>query len=176
MDTESVQIQAIRLEFGDLFDDTWARTNNYVKGLIGQPWWNSKLMLLNGEGPLSKMTEHCIIYQIEKGNRLEGYRAYTAYLTQEYGSSLTRLRKQVPLESLDGIPAIVGDPTLQVDTPTEEKVGDLPEWLSAEQADFLFMHMKVGMEEAADMTGVSEKAAWSRFRNIRAKVRYHDDL
>ena len=174
MDTGTVQLQAIRLEFGDEFKDTYARTQNYVKGLIGKPWWHSKKMLLNGEGPLSKMTEHCLIFEIEKGNRIEGYRAYTAYLTSEYGTSLSRLSKHADVQSLDGIPALVGDPTLLVETPHEDKVGELPEWLSAEQADFLFMHMKVGMPEAATMTGVSEEAAWSRYRAIKAKVRYHD--
>ena len=174
MDTETIQLQAIRLEYGDQFTAVYDRTTSFVKSLIAKPWWVNQSILLNGEGPLSKMTEHCLIYEIEKGNRMEGYKAYTAYLTLEYGSHIARHTKHADIQALDGIAAIAGDPaSLKAEPPVKELVGEIPKWLSKEQADFLYMHSKAGIPETAAMTGMSETAAWSRYRAIRAKIRYH---
>lgn len=169
---ETIQLQKIRLDLGKNFDEYWAKTNSYVKGLIGKPWWVNKQQLLACEGPITKMVEHCLIFVIEESDRIKGYKAYTTYLTLEYGTSQARLTKRVDMSTTDNVTP--GLTHLKNQSPNENEDDEkIPDWLTKEQADFLFMHHKLGMPETAEMVGISEAAAWAQYRNIKAKVRYH---
>ena len=174
--TETIQQQLLKLELGDDFQEFWNRTESYVKGLIGKPWWVSTKQLLECEGPLGKMVEHCLVYVVEKNDRIEGYKAYTNYLTSEYGTSLSRLHNY-DLGVLDNMAAKEGDQSLLgTQSPNERKVSQsLPKWLSKEQADFLFMHHKMGMKETAEIVGLSQEQAWTRYSTIKRKVARHSD-
>lgn len=175
MVTGPIQLQRIEIELGNDFPEFWARTESYVKGLIGKPWWANKKQLLSCEGPLGKMVEHCLLYIIEKNDRIEGYKAYTHYLTSEYGSSLSRIRKTTNLGALNYATVQAGDQVLLgTQSPSEEKVSEeIPEWLTAEQTDFLFMHYKMGMAQTAKAAGMTEKQAWQHYRTIKARLRYN---
>jgi len=169
--SDSLSVQALRLDFGDEFDDTWARTESYVKGLIGKPWWVSKKQLLNCEGPLGRMVEHCMVYQLEHLDRIKGYKAYTKYLTKEYGTSLKR--NWLYIGSLDNV-AVAEAPVPSEDlTSSEHDRGNIPDWITEEQADFLTMYAKMGMAQTADMLGITNKRAWNMRRIVQRKVRYH---
>ncbi len=176
---KSIQRQQLELAFGDAFKEAYANTRSYVKGLIGKSsWWVSQKQLLENEGPLSQMVEHCMLYILEEGGRTEGYKAYTSYLTKEYGTSQTRNTRHADIDVLRYTPATTApSPSLEAQTPVERKVGenedDLPPWLTKEQADFLYMHTKMGMPETARMLGIDEQSAWNKYRSIKNKVRYH---
>lgn len=168
---ETIQLQALRLDWNGDFDDDYARTSSYVKGLIGKPWWISKKQLLDCEGPLSKMVEVCLVYQFEADSRIDGYAAYTKYLTKEYGTTQARNRKWSDETRHNIVSPVMVSPFEDL-TSSEQTLGEIPDWITEEQRDFLTMWTKMGMEEAAAILGVPVDRAWEMRRNITAKVRY----
>ncbi len=168
---ESLTLQALRIDWykEDDFDEDYQRTTNYVKGLIGKSWWISKGQLLSNEGPLSRMTEVCMVYQLEARDRENGYAAYTKYLTDEYGGGITRnrmaVRSRLREESTVPVP-------FAAQTHVEENGVELPTWLTDEQADFLVMYSKMGMDQVAEMLGITMEKAWNYRRMIQNKRRY----
>ena len=172
---ESLTLQALRLDMPGDFDDHWARTTSYVKGLIGRPWWTSVKQLLANEGPLGKMVELCLVYQLEEGDRILGYKAYTSYLTAEYGSNIARNRlTSVDYDEITALEKVAPVP-LGDQASTDTNVVEIPDWITEEQADFLTMYTKMGIGPTAEALGITVDQAWGKRRTINAKRRYHAD-
>lgn len=169
--SESIQIQALRLDWLGDFDDDYARTRSFVKGLIGKPWWHSVKQLLANEGPLGRMAEVCMVYQFEADSRQGGYAAYTKYLTQEYGRTLTRNKKWGVADLNNTVPTVSPSP-LEDLAYTKKKLEEIPDYITEEQRDFLTMYGKMGMDQLADLMDIPLRRAWDIRRNIQGKVRY----
>jgi hypothetical protein len=171
---ETVQLQALRLEFGDKFDVTYSRTQSYVKGLIAKPWWINKRALIVGEGGIDMMTQHCMLFQFEFQDRIIGYQEYTKHLSYLYGSTISHNTKKVPLEDALGREARSVSAS-SADTYSEELVHEwgeeYPEWLNEQMADYLLSHIKMGAAEAAEIHNISEEQAWKEYRRIKEKAR-----
>ena len=172
----TVQIQALKLELGEVFDEFWARTESYVKGLIGKPWWHSTKQVLANEGPLGRMVEHCLMYVVEEGDRIEGYKKYTAYLASEYGTSQKHNTLRAPL--MDGRQVISKAP-LEANADNERVVPPIDEWLNEEDQDFMYVIQKSkegrgssggGMRDAGEMLDMTVDEIWNKYRNIKQRA------
>jgi len=135
----TVQQQAIKLELGEVYNEFFRRTESYVKGLIGKPWWYNTKQLLQNEGPLGRMVEHCLIYVVELEDRIEGYKAYTNYLTSEYGTSQTHNNLRANMDLTGNVRQTVSPSRLGDDTYSERDVGHLRKWLNKEEEDFMYL-------------------------------------
>ena len=168
----SVTTQAIRLELGDLYEEYYARTTSYVKGLIGKGWWADTTQLLNCEGPLSKMVDHCLVYVIEEADRIEGYKAYTSYLTNEYGTTKNHnlLHDWVDDNTL----AKEGSSSSLTSIPYEHLVQTTEAlYLDESEVDFLYAHQKMGMHDTAELFGMTHEEGWKHYRRLKAKIRHN---
>jgi hypothetical protein len=172
----TVQQQALKLELDEVFDEFWVHTESYVKGLIGKPWWHSTKQLLQNEGPLYKMIEHCLVYVVEEGDRIEGYKAYTAYLASEYGTSQKHNTERAEL--MDGR-LVVSQAPLEALADNERVVRHFGEWLSTEEQDFMYLIEKSkegrgssghGMQDAGKMLNMTVDEIWQKYRNIKQKA------
>ncbi len=163
----SIQQQSLKLELGEVFDEFWARTESYVKGLIGKPWWHSTKQLLQNEGPLSRMTEHCLIYVVEQEDRIEGYKAYTNYLTSEYGTSQSHNTNHYNIALAE---KTVASTLLGADTYSEPKVSRNIDWLKEEDKDFMYVMQAVSVLETAAMMDMSIDEVWAKYRLIKRKA------
>ena len=172
----TVQQEALKLELGEVYDEFWARTESYVKGLIGKPWWHSTKQVLQNEGPLYKMVEHCLMYVIGEGDRIAGYKAYTAYLASEYGTSQKHNTLNAPL--MEGALASSRAP-LEALATSERDVPPLDEWLTKEDQDFMYVVEKSkegrgsrggGMRDAGEMLDMTVDEIWNKYRNIKQRA------
>lgn len=166
----SIILQQLQLEFGDKFPELYATTSSYVKGLIGKPWWRDTKTLLASEGPLHEMTVQCLVHILEQQDVIEGYKAYTSYLSRWYGKSTGPNvtdsvdpvgQENVPFEwSTLGAWSLGRPPSsLEDDTAVEENVSDVPSWLSEAQADFLLAYHQANPSEVAEFFGITAKQA-----------------
>ena len=166
----TVQQQALKIELGEVFNDFWARTESYVKGLIGKPWWQSTKQLLQNEGPLGRMVEHCLIYVVEEGERIAGYKAYTAYLASEYGTSQKHNTAESYRVSMDMAVRTIGKPLLRDLADSEPELRRFDDWISPEEKDFMETVGNVKAREAAAMLDMSLDEVWTKYRLIRRKA------
>lgn len=168
--------QQLELEFGEKFSTVKAKATSYVKGLIGKDWWRDRKVLLTSEGPLESMVEQCLMFIIEKGDVIEGYRAYTSHLTQWYGTSTGPNQTDLidtNLGANESVPTLQnwttmgewsnGAAPLGEQAPSEENVGvketPTPDWLSLEQADFLLAYEKASPADVAEFFGITQRQA-----------------
>ena len=178
---KSIVLQQLELEFGDDFHDMYNNTKSYVKGLIGKPWWKDKWALIQSEGPLSSMVEQCMVYIYEAGDKLEGFKSYTSYLTDLYGSSVARNNTQSGWYDSDLIVwSTMGtynrmrsaSRPLGSSTLTEEHVQDEDDdsIFDDEHEDFLEVYVTMGAEAAAEEFGITQKQARARRNTIKATI------
>lgn len=170
MSTSPRELEALELHFGEETSEVYARTRSYVKGLIGKGWWVSQKQLLQNEGPLDAMVYDCLMYIIEHGGMVEGYKAYTQYLAKEYGTSQVRNMRHADIDVLRYTPATAAPPSLGTDTAVEPDV-HVPEWLAKEEAEFLSLYKHVGMSEAVEHLDMDLEAGWREYRRIKEKIR-----
>ena len=178
----TIQQETLKLELGEVYQEFFKRTESYVKGLIGKPWWYSTKQLLQNEGPLYRMVEHCLVYVIELEDRIEGYKAYTSYLTSEYGTGQPHNNQRADMDPAGSIhqPTQVVSPSLLGDDAYNERVvGRLREWLKPEEEDFMYVVQAtkvgrgkhgVGMAEAANMLNMTVDEIWAKYRLIKRKA------
>ena len=159
--------QQLELEFGDDYPNLKANTTSYVKGLIGKPWWLDRRSLIASEGPLENMVTDCLCRILEEGDRIRGFKAYTAYLSKFYGSGV----KETPTDSelvevWDKLCPVSFD-----DTRSEIFVGDLPEWISKDQAEFMEAYARMNLDEVADIYELTPRQVTYRKQTIKRSVR-----
>ena len=174
--TETIQRQQLRLHFGDKFDEEWARTRSYVKSLISKrAWWVNQRQLIDNEGPLSRMVEHCMMYIVEAGDRKSGRQAYTSYLAGEYGTSQARFQNEIDLPEYSPAYSVPDDFVSQ--TPIERKVQKIKDTLklSDNERDFLIAGHRMGVRHAGEAFGMSKDEAWKEWRRLKAYIKYQVD-
>jgi hypothetical protein len=115
-----------------------------------------------------------MLYVLEKGERIEGYKAYTAYLTSEYGSAYARNNYHVSIDALAYTPVPTVPVSSESQTSVEKNVPKIPNWMNEEQKDFLQMYANMGMAQTAEMYNLSNKKAWQKYRNLKYRVQYHE--
>lgn len=185
MEDKSIQLQAIELELGDSFKELYPRVQSFVKSLIGKKhWWTNQAQLLECEGPLSKMTEHCLLYIIEEGDKEAGYRAYSAYLATEYGTGQARNARheydqtqesnrghQRNLTQTENIEAPTTEPPdSSLIALVESKVLDRIK-LSLQEQEFLVAGEKMGVINAGACMGWDSDTSWTKWRALQQKLR-----
>ena len=175
----TIQQQSLKLELGEVYEEFSKRTESYVKGLIGKPWWFSTKQLLQNEGPLYRMVDHCLIYVVELGDRIEGYKAYTNYLTSEYGTGQVHNNQRADFNTVSTSAKTVSPSRLGDDAYSERDVRRLELWLNKEEQDFMYVVQTTkegrgtngaGIQEAASMLDMTVDEVWAKYRLIKRKA------
>ena len=175
----TIQQQTLKLELGEVYEEFFRRTESYVKGLVGKPWWYSTKQLLQNEGPLYRMVEHCLIYVVELEDRIAGYKAYTNYLTSEYGSGQLHNNQRADMMATGSVHQTVSSPLLGGNAYSERDVRRLREWLPAEDEDFMYVIQGTkegrgtngtGIQEAANMLDMTVDEVWTKYRLIKRRA------
>jgi len=171
--------ETLKLELGEVYQEFFNRTESYVKGLIGKPWWFSTKQLLQNEGPLYRMVEHCLIYVVELGDRIEGYKAYTNYLTSEYGSGQVHNNQRADMDQAGMVRPVVSSSHLGDNAYNERDVRRLENWLDKEEQDFMYVVQTTkegrgtngaGIQEAASMLDMTVDEVWAKYRLIKRRA------
>jgi hypothetical protein len=183
----SILEQQLELHFGDEYEENRRRAEHYVKYLISRPWWVDKQAMLNNEGPLYSMVNHCLLYIIEKGSVGDGHGAYATFLAEQYGTSIkanhaTTLNdgtsmdtvrwSSIGLTETDSTSAALSGLTPYKRELVEQPLKTLKVQLYPRHKEFLEVYAKVGnVQEAGNLLGLSEASAWSLYRNARTSIR-----
>ena len=175
----TIQQQTLKIELGEVYEEFFKRTESYVKGLVGKPWWYSTKQLLQNEGPLYRMVNHCLIYVVELENRIEGYKAYTNYLTSEYGTSQVHNNLRAEFDAIGSSAKTVSSTHLGDDAYSERVVGRLEKWINKKDQDFMYVVQTTkegrgtngaGIQEAASMLDMTVDEVWTKYRLIKRKA------
>lgn len=180
--------QQIELALGDEYKDTAAKASNFVKGLISKKhWWVDRNAMLESEGPLSRMTEQCLLSIIEKGETKAGYKAYVSYLSNFYGSGYSK-NKNIPLadevatEVESTFAPAVGIATIEgkVDQAPLDEIAFIQQHLpeskyrkrNPETYDFIIALASTrNVVAAGNLLGWHPSHAWDTYRNLRRTAR-----
>ena len=175
---QTIMLQQLRIHFGEDFDELYANTQSYVKSLISRySWWIDSRAMLQSEGPLSRMVEDCLSHIVEQGDKVEGFKSYTSYLSQFYGSTKKDAKavgEAYPSEETSVIWSTLGGTSdnppssslLEDNTVVEDEL----HFFSPEQADFIRVYSRLGVDGAMDEFNITRKQAYTRRNSIKQVI------